>query len=457
LAIPGAGAPESATRSSAWLSRPEQDEVVDDEGERGRTSDRARALAVRLGEAQELFGVMKGHRQTPAAGIGFQDEAGIHGEVGAEEGIELSATARVAHDDDAQRRLAQGRVPEGAQSKDLGGQRLTRELNRERLPGPVGGGKALGGGQAPSPPSGPAALSRAPRRGLRPQGGVQAQAADHLDARRPALQDRPAGVGAVAHQVDAAPVRPLGDQAHKLAQQFQLGAPVAAGMGGLGYPLAHAGRRARASVGAAAALGAGVEPHQQRQGKATTLAHGQRHPHGQHHPDMAEAEERLAPMGQERVVLHRRQTHTFALPPAEGVIPQQIQGLVGGNPAQRQGEDDPPDRIKTPLRPAKEAVEDGAVTHPHRPRRHHHPRHRVAAQAVHPACHQHLKVPVAGRLKAAGKGRQQREEALGYDRIQHGSRLLPGWSHFQGGVEGHVCQLSRSFRSATSDNGGSRS
>jgi hypothetical protein len=45
---------------------PEQDQVIDDQSERGRPLDRPRRLALRLGEAQELFRVMEGDLDRPS-------------------------------------------------------------------------------------------------------------------------------------------------------------------------------------------------------------------------------------------------------------------------------------------------------------------------------------------------------------------------------------------------------
>ena len=98
---------------------PEQDQVIDEETEGSGAPDGSGRLALRVGQAQELLGAMKSDLQGPAADIGFQDEDGINGQVGAEEGLVAALAAGVADQDDLDRCVAQSRVPERAQGQDL--------------------------------------------------------------------------------------------------------------------------------------------------------------------------------------------------------------------------------------------------------------------------------------------------------------------------------------------------
>ena len=74
VAIPGANRPDGAGRAERVLREPEHDQIVDEEGERGCPLDGARRLALRVGQPQELFSIMKRDLQAPATRIGFQDE-----------------------------------------------------------------------------------------------------------------------------------------------------------------------------------------------------------------------------------------------------------------------------------------------------------------------------------------------------------------------------------------------
>src|SRR4051794_30578028 len=66
VAIPGAHRPDGARRVVRLLRKPEHDQVIHQKGERGRPLDRTRRLALRVGQPQELFGVMKRDLQAPA-------------------------------------------------------------------------------------------------------------------------------------------------------------------------------------------------------------------------------------------------------------------------------------------------------------------------------------------------------------------------------------------------------
>ena len=65
MPIPGTDRPGGAGRGVRVLREPEQDQVVDQEGEWGGALDRPRRLALRLGEAQELLRIMEGDLSPP--------------------------------------------------------------------------------------------------------------------------------------------------------------------------------------------------------------------------------------------------------------------------------------------------------------------------------------------------------------------------------------------------------
>src|SRR3954464_2526271 len=77
VAIPGADRPDGVRRVARMLRKPKHDQVIDQKGERGRPLDGARRLALRVGQPQELFGIMEGDLQAPAARIGFHDESSL--------------------------------------------------------------------------------------------------------------------------------------------------------------------------------------------------------------------------------------------------------------------------------------------------------------------------------------------------------------------------------------------
>ena len=65
MAIPGTDRPGRVGRRVRVLREPEQDQVIDEQGERGCSLDRPRRLALRLGEAQELLRIMEGDLSPP--------------------------------------------------------------------------------------------------------------------------------------------------------------------------------------------------------------------------------------------------------------------------------------------------------------------------------------------------------------------------------------------------------
>src|SRR4051812_1908115 len=92
-AIPGSDRSGGARCGQRVLGKPEHHQVTYHERERGRLLDGVGCLALRIGQAQELFGVMTCTLQTPVVGVGFQDELRLGLRVGAEEGF-VAALAR---------------------------------------------------------------------------------------------------------------------------------------------------------------------------------------------------------------------------------------------------------------------------------------------------------------------------------------------------------------------------
>src|SRR5215217_1044583 len=102
---------------------PEQDQVVDEAGQRGRAGDGLGGLVLGFLEAEELLLIVKRDLNGPAAGIPGEDEGVVDGEVGTEERLVAAPAARITDDDDADRLVAQRTVPEGGAAEDERGDR----------------------------------------------------------------------------------------------------------------------------------------------------------------------------------------------------------------------------------------------------------------------------------------------------------------------------------------------
>jgi hypothetical protein len=178
----------------------------------------------------------------------------------------------------------------------------------------------------------------------------------------------------------------------------------------LGRSLARPPAWSAGRVPGAATLGADVQPEQQWQREPTAPSHRQRHPERQHHPDVAEAAERLAGRRQQRVVVHRRQADPLARLARQRVVDQEVQGVVGRDPGQRQPEHHLPQRIQAPRRAAEEPMEHRDMAAVDATRRHRHGGDRPPTQAVDPAGHHQTERSVARRMEARLEGNEQANE-----------------------------------------------
>src|SRR5262249_36954595 len=188
--VPRATGPAGGVALPDAGSVPEEDEVVDQAGHGRRAGDGLGGLVLRILEAEELFLLVERHLDGPPASVALQDEGGVDREVGAEERLVAAATARVAHDDDADRLVAQGAVPAGGAAEHERGDLPTVEGERQRVPATAGGRHRLRGGQAVAPLARSAALAGAATAGSCPEGRGRAEPAEHLDGRGTPLQER---------------------------------------------------------------------------------------------------------------------------------------------------------------------------------------------------------------------------------------------------------------------------
>jgi hypothetical protein len=143
-------------------------------------------------------------------------------------------------------------IPEGGEREGVGRHGAAVDRYHQRLPLPTARGGSLRGGQSPAFATRAALLARLTLGWAGKEGGVHAQAADHVDMRRSVAKHRTRGVETVAHDEDGpltGPVRHEGDQ---LAGQLQLGRPARLGQ----RRLSLARTRPGGSIGPAAALGA---------------------------------------------------------------------------------------------------------------------------------------------------------------------------------------------------------
>ena len=129
-------------------------------------------------------------------------------------------------------------------------------------------------------------------------------------------------------------------------------------------------------------------------------------------------------------MVHRGQANAFPALPTQGVVDDEKQRLIGGNPGGGEAEHDLADIVEGPLSAGEEPVEDGDVTLTHGSCSHDHRRHGASPQAVHPAGDQGDEVPLAGCVEAPLEGGEQADERLRYDSGVHGS--LPDVSQLQG-------------------------
>jgi hypothetical protein len=127
---------------------------------------------------------------------------------------------------------------------------------------------------------------------------------------------------------------------------------------------------------------------------------------------VAEAEERLPPRRQQRVVVHRSQRDAFAAFAGQGIVAEHQQRLLGRNPAQGQGEEHVAHLVQTPLGAGEEAVAGGDMLAAHHLRGEGDGGDGAPAQAVDPASHQHGEVGGTGRVEAGGKCGEQGEERV---------------------------------------------
>src|SRR5215210_5294874 len=86
-AVPGADRPAGGVALLEASGVPEQDEVVDDAGQRGGPGDGGRGLVLGILEAEELLLVVERDLDGPPAGIPGEDEGVVDDEVGTEEGL----------------------------------------------------------------------------------------------------------------------------------------------------------------------------------------------------------------------------------------------------------------------------------------------------------------------------------------------------------------------------------
>ena len=350
--------------------------------------------------------------QGPAPCIGFEDTRHAYGQIGAEEGFVLALPAGIAHEHELDGLIPQRLVPEGGVVTVLHGHGSSIEGDRHGAPVATLGRHRLRGGQAAAAFAGPALLPRATRRRGRPECGIQPQSADDVHLRRPLLQRGACRVGAVADEVETAvrcPLRHLGDH---LLLQLQSGGPWLLRVGGIGRATTGADRRARGGVPVPAPLGAHIEADQDGQGEALRAPHRQRDPEREHHPEMAKAEEGFARCGAQGIVVHGAQRDTLAVLARQGIVAEQKERLVGGDPAQRQREEDTPHRVEAPLGPGEEAMEHRDMARSHRPGGEHDRGDGTASQAMHPAGDQHGEVGGAGGMEAGGEGTEQGEKAV---------------------------------------------
>jgi hypothetical protein len=123
-AIPGANQPGCGESLLNPGGIPEQHEIVDDARHGGGAGDGGGGLVLGVLEAEELLVIVKRHFNGPPARVAFQDEGGVAGEVGTEEGLVTTPAARIPDNDDPDRLVPEGTVPEGGAAKDERGDRL---------------------------------------------------------------------------------------------------------------------------------------------------------------------------------------------------------------------------------------------------------------------------------------------------------------------------------------------
>src|SRR5918911_1221949 len=83
-AIPGTDEPAGGAALLEAGGVPEQDQIVDEAGQRGGAGDRGGGLILRVFEAEELLLVAERDLDRPPPGVALQDEGMVDGEAGPE-------------------------------------------------------------------------------------------------------------------------------------------------------------------------------------------------------------------------------------------------------------------------------------------------------------------------------------------------------------------------------------
>src|SRR5205085_8268341 len=124
---------------------------------------------------------VKRHLDGPPASVALQDEGVIDGEIGAEERLVAASAAGVSDDDDPDRLVAQGAVPEGGAAEDQRGDLPPIEGDRQRVPAAAGRGHRLRGREPVPLAAWATALARSAAARSCPQRRVRTQAAEDVD------------------------------------------------------------------------------------------------------------------------------------------------------------------------------------------------------------------------------------------------------------------------------------